>query len=51
MDDRRRHLAQLARVLPRAETLFAQPRQRLDYAGENLGQGPCAPIFRSTAAR
>ena len=38
MDDRRRHLAQLARVLPRAETLFAQPRQRLDYAGENLGK-------------
>ena len=38
MDDRRRHLAQLARVLPRAEALFAQPRQRLDYAGENLGK-------------
>ena len=38
MDDRRRHLAQLARVLPRAEALFSQPRQRLDYAGENLGK-------------
>ena len=38
MDDRRRHLAQLARVLPRSEALFAQPRQRLDYAGENLGK-------------
>src|SRR6185437_10636165 len=25
MDDRRRHLAQLARVLPRSEALFAQP--------------------------
>ncbi|HEY4942981.1 MAG TPA: exodeoxyribonuclease VII large subunit [Rhizomicrobium sp.] len=38
MDDRRRHLAQLVRVLPRAEQLFASPRQRLDYAGENLGK-------------
>ena len=38
MDDRRRHLAQLARVLPRADQLFAAPRQRLDYAGENLGK-------------
>jgi exodeoxyribonuclease VII large subunit len=38
MDDRRRHLAQLARVLPRAETLFSQPRQRLDYASDNLGK-------------
>jgi exodeoxyribonuclease VII large subunit len=38
MDDRRRHLAQLARVLPRAEALFSQPRQRLDYAGDNLAK-------------
>jgi exodeoxyribonuclease VII large subunit len=38
MDDRRRHLAQLVRVLPRAEQLFAAPRQRLDYGGENLGK-------------
>jgi exodeoxyribonuclease VII large subunit len=38
MEDRRRHLAQLARVLPRAETLFAGPRQRLDLAGDRLGQ-------------
>jgi exodeoxyribonuclease VII large subunit len=38
MDDRRRHLAQLARVLPRAEALFSQPRQRLDYASENLAK-------------
>ncbi|MBV9903578.1 MAG: exodeoxyribonuclease VII large subunit [Alphaproteobacteria bacterium] len=38
MEDRRRHLAQLARVLPRAEQLFAQPRQRLDYASGNLGK-------------
>jgi exodeoxyribonuclease VII large subunit len=37
MEDRRRHLAQLVRVLPRAEALFAQPRQRLDFAGEKLG--------------
>ena len=38
MDDRRRHLAQLARVLPRAESLFAAPRQRLDLAGDRLAQ-------------
>jgi exodeoxyribonuclease VII large subunit len=36
MDDRRRHLAQTARVLPRAEQLFSGPRQRLDFAGERL---------------
>jgi exodeoxyribonuclease VII large subunit len=37
MEDRRRHLVQLARVLPRAETLFATPRQRLDQASDRLG--------------
>jgi len=36
LDDRRRHLGQLARVLPRPEALFAIPRQRLDHAGEKL---------------
>jgi exodeoxyribonuclease VII large subunit len=36
MDDRRRHLAQLVRVLPRAESLFATPRQRLDLASDRL---------------
>ncbi len=38
MEDRRRHLAQLARVLPRPDQLFAQPRQRFDHAAERLGQ-------------
>ncbi len=38
LKDRQRHLAQLARVLPRAESLFAGPRQRLDQASEGLGQ-------------
>ena len=38
LKDRQRHLAQLARVLPRAESLFAGPRQRLDQAGDRLGQ-------------
>jgi exodeoxyribonuclease VII large subunit len=38
MEDRRRHLAQLVRVLPRAESLFASPRQRLDLASDRLGQ-------------
>jgi len=36
MEDRRRHLMQLARVLPRAESLFAAPRQRLDTASDKL---------------
>lgn len=36
MNDRRRHLTQLARVLPRPDALFAIPRQRLDRAGERL---------------
>jgi exodeoxyribonuclease VII large subunit len=38
VEQRRRHLAQLARVLPRAEQLFAVPRQRLDIAGDKLGK-------------
>ena len=37
VEQRRRHLSQLARVLPRADQLFAAPRQRLDGAGEKLG--------------
>jgi len=37
VEQRRRHLAQLARVLPRPDQLFAVPRQRLDLAGERLG--------------
>ncbi len=38
MEERRRHLSQLARILPRPETLFAAPRQRLDLAGERLAR-------------
>jgi len=37
MSERRRHLAQTARILPRAEQLFSGPRQRLDYVGARLG--------------
>jgi exodeoxyribonuclease VII large subunit len=37
MEDRRRAVQQLTRVLPRAEQLFAQPRQRVDVAAERLG--------------
>jgi exodeoxyribonuclease VII large subunit len=37
MTQRRDRLAGLARVLPRADQLFAQPRQRFDYASEKLG--------------
>jgi exodeoxyribonuclease VII large subunit len=33
---RRTHLTQLARVLPRSDQLFAQPRQRLDVASDKL---------------
>jgi exodeoxyribonuclease VII large subunit len=39
MEDRKRHLTQLVRVLPRADSLFAGPRQRLDAAGERLATG------------
>jgi exodeoxyribonuclease VII large subunit len=35
---RRTHLSQLARVLPRSDQLFAQPRQRLDVASDKLGR-------------
>lgn len=35
---RQTHLAALARVLPRADHLFAAASQRLDYASENLGR-------------
>jgi exodeoxyribonuclease VII large subunit len=37
MEDRRRHLGQLARLLPRSDQLFALPRQRFDHAAERLG--------------
>ena len=39
VSDRRRHLVQLARVLPRADQLFATSRQRLDGAGDKLNAG------------
>jgi len=35
--DRHQALRQLARVLPRPDQLFAQPRQRFDIAAERLG--------------
>jgi len=36
ISSRRTHLTQLARVLPRADQLFAQPRQRLDVSSDKL---------------
>ncbi len=39
MEERRRHLAQLTRLLPRPENLFAAQRQRLDTAAEKLQHG------------
>jgi exodeoxyribonuclease VII large subunit len=36
MESRRRHLQGLARALPRADALFALPRQRFDMAGSRL---------------
>jgi exodeoxyribonuclease VII large subunit len=36
LEERRRHLMQAQRLLPRAEQLFATPRQRFDVAGEKL---------------
>jgi exodeoxyribonuclease VII large subunit len=38
LEQRRRHLTQLARILPKADTLFATPRQRLDLASAALGR-------------
>ncbi|HEU0163135.1 MAG TPA: exodeoxyribonuclease VII large subunit [Rhizomicrobium sp.] len=38
LKDRQRHLAQLARILPRPETLFAAQAQRLDRASDGLVQ-------------
>jgi exodeoxyribonuclease VII large subunit len=38
LTQRRDHVTALARVLPRADQLFAQSRQRLDYVSENLGR-------------
>jgi exodeoxyribonuclease VII large subunit len=37
MVEKRRHLVQTARILPRAEQLFASSRQRLDHSGAQLG--------------
>jgi len=39
MDEKRRHLSQTARILPRAEQVFAGSRQRLDFASERLNSG------------
>jgi exodeoxyribonuclease VII large subunit len=39
LDDRRKHLAGLARALPRADQLFAAARQRFDHAAEYLVHG------------
>jgi exodeoxyribonuclease VII large subunit len=39
MDERRRNLSQTVRILPRAEQVFAAPRQRLDLAGGRLNSG------------
>jgi exodeoxyribonuclease VII large subunit len=36
LEERRRHLTQLGRVLPKGESLFAGPRQRLDMAADRL---------------
>jgi exodeoxyribonuclease VII large subunit len=38
LEQRRRHLTQLARILPKADSLFATPRQRLDLASAGLGR-------------
>ncbi len=37
MSERRQHLTHLARILPRSDQLFAQPRQRFDVISERLG--------------
>ena len=37
VDERRKHLGHIARLLPAADELFASQRQRLDISGERLG--------------
>jgi exodeoxyribonuclease VII large subunit len=51
--ERHHHLAQLLRILPRAESLFSGPRQRLDVAGEKLSQalGRNLQIHRTSLAK
>ncbi|HEY2445969.1 MAG TPA: exodeoxyribonuclease VII large subunit [Rhizomicrobium sp.] len=39
LDDRRRNLQATVRLLPRADQLFAQTRQRFDLAADRLGHG------------
>lgn len=39
VDERRKHLMVLARILPRADELFAAARQRVDHASECLVHG------------
>jgi exodeoxyribonuclease VII large subunit len=39
LEDRRKHLASLARALPRADQLFAAARQRFDHAADRLVLG------------
>ncbi|HEX4078542.1 MAG TPA: exodeoxyribonuclease VII large subunit [Rhizomicrobium sp.] len=39
LDQRRKHLLALARTLPRADQLFAAPRQRFDHVADRLGHG------------
>jgi exodeoxyribonuclease VII large subunit len=39
MDEKKRHLSQTARLLPRAEQVFAGSRQRLDFTGGRLDSG------------
>jgi exodeoxyribonuclease VII large subunit len=39
LDQRRKHLQALARALPRADQLFASPRQRFDHAADRLVHG------------
>jgi exodeoxyribonuclease VII large subunit len=39
VEQRRRTLSQIGRILPRADQLFSAPRQRLDQVGERLMRG------------
>ena len=49
VEQRRRHLAQLARVLPRPESLFAAAAPALDVAGGEAGRERCGATCRNIA--
>ncbi|MDJ1008416.1 MAG: exodeoxyribonuclease VII large subunit [Paracoccaceae bacterium] len=50
LGQRRQRIGDLSRALPRPETLFSSPRQRLDLADTRLGRGLDGAVARKRAA-